>query len=135
MLAKAEETAELRAQTILENRGALHAAAVALRGCFADGGQLLVFGNGGSATDAMDAVADFRSAARGRRARPALDLTEDPAIITAIANDVGTEPVFLRQVIAYGATGESLLALSTSGNSANIVAALQEGRRRGARRG
>ena len=129
--AKSAETGELRAQTIGDNRAALHAAAAALTACFAGGGQLLVFGNGGSATDAMDAVADFRSAAGGRRARPALDLTEDPAIITAIANDVGTEPVFLRQVIAYGRAGDALLALSTSGNSANIVAALKEGRRRG----
>ncbi|MDQ6731665.1 MAG: SIS domain-containing protein [Actinomycetota bacterium] len=131
VLAKSEETSELRAQTIGENRAALHAAAAALQSCFANGGQLLAFGNGGSATDAMDAVADFRSAACGRQARPALDLTEDPAILTAIANDVGTEPVFLRQVIAYGRAGDALLALSTSGNSANIVAALREGRRRG----
>ncbi len=129
--AKSEETSELRAQTIGDNRAALHAAAGALKACFATGGQLLVFGNGGSATDAMDAVADFRSPGGGRQARPALDLTEDPAIITAIANDVGTEPVFLRQVIAYGRAGDALLALSTSGNSANIVAALNEGHRRG----
>jgi D-sedoheptulose 7-phosphate isomerase len=131
VLAKAADTGELRIQTVSDNRAALHAAAATLTSCFAGGGQLLVFGNGGSATDAMDAVADFRSPAAGRRPRPALDLTEDPAIITAIANDVGPEPVFLRQVIAYGRAGDALLALSTSGNSANIVAALKEGRRRG----
>lgn len=131
VLVKAEETAALRAQTLTENGPALHGAADALRTCFEAGGQMLAFGNGGSATDAMDAVADFRSASGGQRARPALDLTEDPAIITAIANDVGIEPVFLRQVVAYGRPGDALLALSTSGNSANIVAALQEGRRRG----
>ena len=131
VLAKAGETAALRAQTLGENGTALQDAGQTLRTCFDEGGQLLAFGNGGSATDAMDAVADFRSAAHGRKPRPALDLTEDPAIITAIANDVGIEPIFLRQVIAYGRPGDALLALSTSGNSANVIAALQEGRRRG----
>jgi D-sedoheptulose 7-phosphate isomerase len=131
VVAKARETTALRAQTLGENGSALRGAGNALRACFDAGGQLLAFGNGGSATDAMDAVADFRSSAHGRRARPALDLTEDPAIITAIANDVGIEPIFLRQVIAYGRPGDALLALSTSGNSANVIAALQEGRRRG----
>ena len=67
---------------------------------------------------------------RGPRA-PALDLTEDPAILTAIANDVGVEAIFARQVIAYGAPGDALLALSTSGGSANVIAALAEARRRG----
>ena len=86
---------------------------------------MLALGNGGSATDAMDVVADLR--ARGRRA---LDLTEDTAIITAIANDIGTEAIFARQVIAYGREGDVLLALSTSGSSGNVVAALAEARRR-----
>ena len=66
-------------------------------------------------------------AAAGR----ALDLTEDPAIITALANDIGIDAIFSRQVIAYGGPGDALLALSTSGNSANVIAALVEARRRG----
>jgi D-sedoheptulose 7-phosphate isomerase len=87
---------------------------------------LLALGNGGSATDAMDVVADFRAVGRA-----ALDLTEDPGILTAIANDIGPEAIFARQVIAYGHAGDALLALTTSGNSANVIAALAEGRRRG----
>ena len=79
----------------------------------------------------MDVVADFRRRRPAGRAR-ALDLTEDPAILTAIANDIGTEAIFARQVIAYGRAGDALLALSTSGNSANVIAALAEARRRGA---
>jgi D-sedoheptulose 7-phosphate isomerase len=67
----------------------------------------------------------------GGPARRALDLTEDTAIITAIANDIGTDAIFLRQVIAYGGPADALLALSTSGNSANVIAALAEARRRG----
>ena len=130
VLMKAEEVAELRAQTIGENHEVLHAAARALRASFDQGGQLLALGNGGSATDAMDAVADFSSPARGL-ARTALDLTQDTGIITAIANDVGTELIFARQVIAYGQPGDTVLALSTSGNSGNVIEALLEARRRG----
>jgi D-sedoheptulose 7-phosphate isomerase len=76
----------------------------------------------------MDAVADLRAGPSPRRA---LDLTADPAILTAIANDIGTEAIFSRQVIAYGGGHDALLALSTSGNSLNVIAALQEARRRG----
>ena len=75
----------------------------------------------------MDVVADFRRPRSGWPARPAIDLTEDPAILTAIANDIGVEAIFARQVIAYGRAGDVLLALSTSGNSANVIAALGRG--------
>jgi D-sedoheptulose 7-phosphate isomerase len=66
----------------------------------------------------------------GGPARRALDLTEDTGIISAVANDIGTDAIFLRQVIAYGREGDVLLALSTSGNSLSILEALREGRRR-----
>ncbi len=131
VLMKAEEVGSLRAQTLGEGAEALIAAAKATRGCLEAGGTLLALGNGGSATDAMDAVADFRSQEGERRGWPALDLTEDPAILTAIANDIGTDAIFLRQVIAYGREGDVLLALSTSGNSVNVIEALAEARRRG----
>jgi D-sedoheptulose 7-phosphate isomerase len=122
VLMKAREIAELRAQTLDELIGA----AEALRDCFAGGGRLLALGNGGSATDAMDVVADFRPHA-------AIDLTADAAIITAIANDIGVEAIFARQIIAYGHAGDVVLALSTSGNSDNVIAALAEARRRSIR--
>jgi D-sedoheptulose 7-phosphate isomerase len=132
VMMKSEEVGALRAQTLGENDAVLRRAADALRACFGSGGKLLALGNGGSATDAMDAVADFRSASGSRwQARPAIDLTEDPAIITAIANDIGVEAIFLRQVIAYGNGGDALLTLSTSGNSLNVIAALEQARRRG----
>jgi D-sedoheptulose 7-phosphate isomerase len=131
MLLKAKEVAELREQTLGEGRGVLVAAAAELRERFEAGGKLLALGNGGSATDAMDLVADLRYPSdRAWRPRPAIDLTEDTAIITAVANDVGTEVIFQRQVIAYGRAGDALVALSTSGNSANVIAALEEARRR-----
>jgi D-sedoheptulose 7-phosphate isomerase len=132
VLMKAEEVAELRAQTLGEGAGALAAAAAELRAIFEAGGKLLALGNGGSATDAMDVVADFRSPpVRGWPPRPAIDLTEDPAILTAIANDIGVDAIFARQVIAYGQEGDGLIALSTSGNSVNVIAALAEARGRG----
>jgi D-sedoheptulose 7-phosphate isomerase len=123
---KAEEIAALRAQTLTDNRDELIEAAEALRAVFDRGGKVLALGNGGSATDAMDLVADLHAAGR-----PAIDLTEDAPILTAVANDIGVEAIFSRQVIAYGLDGDALVALSTSGNSTNVIAALQEARRRG----
>jgi D-sedoheptulose 7-phosphate isomerase len=132
VLAKAEEVGELRTQTLTDNRDELIAAATGLRERLDAGGRLLALGNGGSATDAMDVVADFRRPPDPRwQSRRALDLTEDPAILTAIANDIGTEAIFSRQVIAHGRSDEALLAISTSGNSANVIAALAEARSRG----
>jgi len=131
MLMKAEEVTALRTQTLTEGAEALLAAAAVLREQLDGGGRLIALGNGGSATDAMDVVADFRTAMFGGPARRALDLTEDTGIITAVANDIGTDAIFSRQVIAYGRKGDVLLAMSTSGNSLSIIAALREGRRRG----
>ena len=126
VLMKADEVGALREQTLTENEAVLVDAAAALRACFQGGGKLLALGNGGSATDAMDVVADLRAGGRY-----AIDLTEDPGILTAIANDIGVEAIFSRQVIAYGAPGDAVLALSTSGNSGNVIHALGEARRRG----
>jgi len=129
VLLKANEIGELREQTLTENQSELLRAAGALRETFEAGGKLLALGNGGSATDAMDVVADFRSPPQGWPARRALDLTEDTAILTAIANDVGIDAIFARQIIAYGRPGDAVLAFSTSGNSRNVIEALGEARR------
>jgi D-sedoheptulose 7-phosphate isomerase len=123
-LMKAEEVGALRIQTLTENRAGLLAASAAFRDAFGSGRKLLALGNGGSATDAMDLVADLRPRF------PALDLTEDPSILTAIANDVGVEQIFQRQVIAYRRAGDVVVALSTSGNSRNVISALSEARDR-----
>jgi D-sedoheptulose 7-phosphate isomerase len=130
VLMKAEEIGALRGQTLTDNHEALLEAARTLRTSFERGGKMLALGNGGSATDAMDAVADFSAPGPRRRPRPAIDLSADPSILTAIANDIGTEAIFSRQVIAYGSPGDVVLALSTSGNSANVIHALGEARRR-----
>jgi D-sedoheptulose 7-phosphate isomerase len=78
----------------------------------------------------MDVVADFEAAPQGWQQRRALNLAADPAILTALANDIGTEVLFQRQLIAYGREGDVAFALSTSGNSINVIAALAEARRR-----
>ena len=131
VLMKAGEIGELRTQTLIDNREALLEAAGTLRAAFEAGGKVLTLGNGGSATDAMDAVADFSAIGPGWQRRAAIDLTADPSILTAIANDIGTDAIFSRQVIAYGLAGDIVLALSTSGNSANVIEALAQGRRQG----
>jgi D-sedoheptulose 7-phosphate isomerase len=128
VIAKSEEIGALRAQTLTDNADELLAAARASRAALDGGGKVLALGNGGSATDAMDVVADLRAGPVPRRA---IDLTDDAPILTAVANDIGVEAMFARQIIAHGEAGDVLVALSTSGNSANVIAALAEARRRG----
>ena len=131
VLMKCEETRALRAQTLGDGRDELLAAAAGLRERLDAGGRLLALGNGGSATDAMDVVADFRSPCAGGAGRRALDLTEDTSIITAVANDIGIDAIFSRQAIAHGRPVDALLALSTSGNSLSVLAGLRAPRARG----
>ena len=133
VLMKAREVESLREQTVRESADVLAAAAVALRQAFERGGTVLALGNGGSATDAMDFVADLSRPLPGGAGVPrrALDLSADPAIVTAIANDIGPQAVFTRQVIAYGGVGDALIAFSTSGDSRSVIDALTEARRRG----
>jgi len=125
VLMKAEEVQRLRERTVCDSAAELDGAADALRRSFAAGGRVLALGNGGSATDAIDVVADLIA-----NGHAAIDLTADPAIITAIANDIGPASVFARQLIAYGRAGDVLIALSTSGNSLSVIDGLAEARRR-----
>ena len=96
------------------------------------GNKLLIIGNGGSAGDAQHIAAEIVGRyKRERPAYPALALTTDTSALTAIANDYGYDRVFERQVEGLGAPGDVLLALSTSGRSPNILAALRAARKRG----
>ena len=122
-LAKGEDVTALRASLDL---GAVAAAAAAMRDRLHGGGRLLAFGNGGSATDAQDVAFDARA-----RGWPALALGDDPATVTAVANDVGFDNAFARQLIALGGEGDVALAISTSGSSGSVVSGLEEARRRG----
>ncbi len=131
-LQKCQDVMDLRRQLCQEYRERLVATALAMANAFANGRKLLAFGNGGSATDAQDAAADCMLPPFDRwRPLPALALTNDVAVVTAVANDVGFENVFLRQVIAFGEPGDIALGFSTSGNSPNVLTALTGARRRG----
>jgi D-sedoheptulose 7-phosphate isomerase len=97
----------------------------AIVGAITSGGKILVCGNGGSAADAQHFAAEF--VGRFERERPglaAIALTVDTSILTAVGNDYGFEVVFAKQVEALGAPGDVLLAISTSGNSVNVLAAV-----------
>jgi D-sedoheptulose 7-phosphate isomerase len=102
------------------------AAVQAVMACVTSGGKVLACGNGGSAADAQHFAAEF--VGRYERERPelgAIALTTDSSILTALANDYDFNVVFARQVRALGQPGDVLLAISTSGNSANVVAAIE----------
>jgi D-sedoheptulose 7-phosphate isomerase len=100
--------------------------------CFEHGGKLLICGNGGSAADAQHLAAEFMNRMRlDREPWPAIALTTDSSVLTSIANDAAYDQVFARQVEALGRPGDILIALSTSGGSATVLAAIAAGRRRG----
>jgi D-sedoheptulose 7-phosphate isomerase len=124
--AKAAEVEQLRAQVAREQAAQIADATSAVMDRVAAGATLLLFGNGGSATDANDWAIDCVTTA----AIPALSLSLEPANLTAIANDIGTEAIFLRQIIAHGRRGDVAVAISTSGGSPNVIAALEEARKR-----
>jgi D-sedoheptulose 7-phosphate isomerase len=130
-LQKSAEVIALRRASLAEYAGALVAAAQDLARAFAAGGQLLACGNGGSATDAQDLAADCLHPAPGRAALPALSLTNDIGVVTAVGNDVGFDNVFARQVIALGRPGDIAVGFSTSGQSPNVLAALLQARKQG----
>jgi len=98
------------------------------------GHKLLLFGNGGSAADAQHIASEFVGRmTRDRRALPAIALTTDTSALTAISNDYGYDEVFARQVQALGRAGDVALALSTSGNSPNVLQAVSACRSLGMR--
>jgi D-sedoheptulose 7-phosphate isomerase len=127
---KITESVRLREATLHRWHDALVVAGTALAERFDAGGQLFTFGNGGSATDA-DATADlFRRPPHGR-ALPARSLVEDQTVLTALANDVGFDVVFARQLIAHARPGDVAVGFSTSGGSVNVIRAFEQARRRG----
>jgi D-sedoheptulose 7-phosphate isomerase len=128
---KAAEAVTLREQVALEQADALCDAARGIRRCIARGGKLIVFGNGGSATAANDLAIDCVAPPTGYRPIPAISLSSQPAQLTAIANDVGADVVFLRQLVVHASKHDIAMAMSTSGGSSNIAAALAEARARG----
>lgn len=131
-LRKAADIIALRRQLRDEYAGDLARAAAAMAECFRRGGKLLAFGNGGSATDASDAAVDCLAPPVGHwRSLPAISLCADIGTVTGVANDVGFESAFSRQMIALAERNDIALGFTTSGNSPSVVAAFLEARRRG----
>jgi D-sedoheptulose 7-phosphate isomerase len=128
---KVADDAALRSEMARENAGTIVEAARAINRRVTRGGKLILFGNGGSATDANDWAIDCVAPPEGYGPVPAVSLSLEPANVTAIANDVGVEVVFLRQLIAHARPEDVAVAISTSGGSRNIVMALEEARKRG----
>jgi D-sedoheptulose 7-phosphate isomerase len=127
--AKAAESATLRAATLGRCDDVLRRAAAAMAHRFRHGGRLFTFGNGGSATDAEGTADLFRDPPFGKPL-PTLSLVEDPAVLTALANDVGFDLVFSRQIMAHARPGDIALGFSTSGDSADVVRGFDEASRR-----
>ena len=129
---KCNEVIALRGATLDEAGEQIVAAGQAMAQAFASGATLFAFGNGGSTTDAQDLVSELLAPPFTHwKPLPALALTNDIAVVTAVGNDVGFDNIFLRQIIAFGRAGDIALGISTSGNSANVLTALQQARKQG----
>jgi len=129
------ESAAVKERMIADDIGArLSAMAEAAAAAIAGGGKILLCGNGGSAGDAQHLAGEFLvrlRASLNREALPALSLITDSSTLTACANDYGYDQIFARPLEALGQQGDVLLAITTSGNSANILAALEVAGSRG----
>jgi D-sedoheptulose 7-phosphate isomerase len=125
-LEKCREVVALRRAVLARYGEQIVEAGIVMARAFAAGATLFAFGNGGSTTDAQDLVADLTVGGL-----PAIALTNDIAVVTAIANDVGFENVYARQIIAFGRPGDIAFGISTSGNSSNVLSAFEQARKQG----
>jgi D-sedoheptulose 7-phosphate isomerase len=130
LLEKARESSDIKTRFFTENKETILSASLAMARAFHRGKKLLVAGNGGSATDAQHIAVEFMHPITvGRKALPAICLTNDIAMVTAVANDVGFDDVFTRQLIGLGTEGDIFLGVSTSGNSRNLLHGFSTARR------
>jgi D-sedoheptulose 7-phosphate isomerase len=126
------EGAELSATVARDCSNAIFEAALLIVDCLRNGSKLLFFGNGGSAADAQHLAAEFVGRFVSERAGlAAISLTTDSSILTAVGNDYGFDRVFARQVQALGRPGDVAVAISTSGNSPNVLEAVREAKKHG----
>jgi len=124
------EGAELSIVVARDCSTAIFEAADLITTCLRAGGKLLFFGNGGSAADAQHLAAEFVGRfVRERAGLPAIALTTDSSILTAVGNDYGFDQIFARQVQALGRPGDVAIAISTSGNSPNIIEGVKAARK------
>lgn len=129
-----EESARLKQAVAETLTDAIASAGLWIAESCAAGGKALLFGNGGSASDAQHIAAEWTGRLhRDRPALPAIALTANSSELTAIANDYGYERVFARLIEAHGRAGDVAVAISTSGSSPNVIAGVEEARARGLR--
>jgi D-sedoheptulose 7-phosphate isomerase len=132
LLEKTRESINVKQSFFEENQDKVLDAAMLIARSYHRGGKLLVCGNGGSATDAQHVAVEFMHPITvGRKALPAICLSNDMAMVTAVSNDVGFADVYVRQIIALGQQGDVLLGISTSGNSENLLHAFDTAQRMG----
>lgn len=123
------EHIEVAQQTQSHLSGKIQEVCKLVADCLERGNKILLFGNGGSAADAQHIAAEFVGRfVKNRRSYPAIALTTDTSALTAIGNDYGFERIFARQVEGLAVEGDILIGFSTSGNSANVIKALEMGR-------
>ncbi len=129
---KCREVIALRRATLESAGEQIVAAGREIARAFASGGTLFAFGNGGSTTDAQDLVTELLNPPfEFWSPLPAIALTNDIAVVTAVGNDVGFDNIYSRQIIALGRKGDIAFGVSTSGNSTNVLAALAQARKQG----
>ena len=130
--AKARDSRDTNAAFFGEQAPVLVAAAQSLAKVYRGGGRLFSMGNGGSSCDASHVAVEFlHPVTAGRPALAAINLVADIAMISAVGNDIGFDHVFVRQIIAQGRAGDALIGFSTSGNSANLIAAFAKAKEMG----
>ncbi len=128
---KTREIIELRTEVSVRTSELLASCARHMAARFAVNGRLLTFGNGGSATDAQEIASLFLFPDDGSPSLPALGLANETSVLTSLANDIGVEVVFARQLAAIGTPNDIALGLSTSGNSENLLRAFDQAKRLG----
>lgn len=126
------DSLDVKSRFFFENRDRLAETAEIISHGFRNGRKVVLFGNGGSAADAQHIAAEFVGRFMpDRTALPALSLSTDTSVLSAIANDYGYEHVFSRQIDALGSPGDTAIAISTSGNSPNVLRGIVSAKARG----
>lgn len=129
-----EESIDVKKALIKDQVGNIESAALAMMAAVRSGNKILIFGNGGSAADSQHMAAELVGRFKKERsAIPALSLTTDTSILTALANDYGYDVIFSRQIEANGKKGDIAFGISTSGNSKNVIAAIKKAQAAGLR--
>ena len=126
-----EESAQVKTRFARENAGLIAEVAGVMAECFSMGGKLILFGNGGSSSDASHIAGEFVNRFMMERPPlPALALTTDTAVITAIGNDYDFSDIYAKQLKAFAVENDLVMALSTSGNSANVLKAMDAAKKK-----